>query len=140
MDLKATKNAIDQRLEMSRAKQGPSVAKHEDFNATGSGPKSYWRIQCEKLQLDMSLRDERIDELVRSFRDLKEEYEKLMEEREKMLKGSFKAHKISYPDGTFIYRTKSLMQEDLWNRGFERGDELRLVIVKTPLAKIVEKK
>ena len=94
----------------------------------------------KQLHGEIKLREERIDEQVRSFKDLQEAYVQLVEERERMLKKSFKAHKIAYPDGTCIYRTKSLMSEDLQVAGFERGDELRLVIVKTPLAKIVEER
>ena len=89
---------------------------------------------------EIKFREERIDELVRSFRDLQEEYEKLMEEREQMLKKSLKVTKITYNDGLFIYRSKTLSQADLSALGFEKGDELRLVIVKTPLAQIIEKK
>lgn len=92
----------------------------------------------DRLKADIELREERIDELVRSFKDLQEAYEQLVAEREQMLKKSFKAHKIAYPDGTCIYRTKSLISEDLYVAGFERGDELRLVIVKTPLAQIIK--
>ena len=89
---------------------------------------------------EIKLREERIDELVRSLKDIKEAYEKLVEEREKMLKYAVTAHKINYPDGTFIFRTKSLIIDDMEERGFERGDEFKFVIIKTPLAKIVEKK
>ena len=98
-------------------------------------------LNARKEEYDeIKLREERIDEIVRSFKDLKEDYEKMVEEREKMLKNSFKAHKINYPDGTFIFRTKSIISDDMEERGFERGDELKFVIVKTPLAKIIEKK
>lgn len=94
----------------------------------------------DRLKADIELREERIDELVRSLKDLQEAYESLCAEREIMLNCSQPAHKINYPDGTFIFRTKSLIMDDLDRWGYERGDQLRFVIVKTPLAKIVEKK
>ena len=100
----------------------------------------FYNLAAQKRKEELELREERIDELVRSFRDLQEEYEKLMEEREQMLKKSLKVTKITYNDGLFIYRSKTLTRADLSALGYEKGDELRLVIVKTPLAKIIEKK
>ena len=94
----------------------------------------------DRLKADIELREERIDELVRSFKDLQEAYEELVAEREKMLKKSLRVQKVKCGLYTFIYRTKHLVEQDLSRLGFERGDELRLVIVKTPLAKIVEKR
>jgi hypothetical protein len=90
----------------------------------------------DRLKADIELREERIDELVRSLKDLKEAYEGLCAEREIMLQYSQPAHKINYPDGTFIFRTKSITMDDLDRWGYERGDQLRFLIVKTPLAKI----
>ena len=92
----------------------------------------------DRLKADIKLREERIDELVRSFKDLLEAYEELVAERERMLKKSMKVWKVSYNDGLFIYRSKTMTRVDLADLGFEKGDELRLVIVKTPLAKIIK--
>ena len=98
----------------------------------------FYDLAKKDMKEDIELREERIDELVRSLKDLKEAYEELVAERERMLKNAFKAHKINYPDGTFIFRTKSIISDDMEERGFERGDELKFVIVKTPLAKIIK--
>ena len=102
--------------------------------------KHYYCLGRESMRTDLELREARIDELVRSFKDMQEAYEQLVEEREKMLKKSLRVQKVKCGLYTFIYRTKHLVEQDLSRLGYEKGDELRLVIVKTPLAKIIEKR
>ena len=98
----------------------------------------FYDLAKKEMKEEIELREERIDELVRSLKDLQEAYEELVAEREQMLKKSMKVSKVSYNDGLFIYRSKTMTRADLDALGFEKGDELRLVIVKTPLAKIIK--